>query len=125
MQNVDESAASVYGLSELSADELLLACGYEGLYTFSLHTGESVVRVRIALRGDVRSVAFDAHTNTLLLVVKAADNWQLVSLRRNESEWLEVQRSTSIIEYSYFPFRCATRVCCSETETATGCMCST
>ena len=35
------------------------------------------------------TVAFDAHTVTLLILVTAANKLQLVSLRRNASEWLD------------------------------------
>ena len=48
-------------------------------------------------------VAFDAHIDTLLLLVRGAtgDYFQLVSLRRNASEWLEVQRLHIRIRYQY------------------------
>ena len=39
---------------------------------------------------DVFRVGFGAHTDTLLLLGVVA--WELVSLRRSGSEWLEVQR---------------------------------
>ena len=91
----------VWSMCALSADELLLACGAAGLRALSLHTGQLVAREPTALRDDVWRVAFDAHTDTLLLVVMAANNWQLVSLRdRNASEWLEVQRLNTSISYS-------------------------
>ena len=46
---------------------------------------------------EVYRVAFDAHNKTLLLLVRKAIKRQLVSLRRNASEWFEVHRlNTSI-----------------------------
>ena len=96
MQNLssnDRKSLNVWSLCALSADELLLACGTAGLRSLSLHTGMLAARDPTALQ-NVRRVAFDAHTDTLLLLVQPpiANYWQLVSLRRNASEWLEVQR---------------------------------
>ena len=88
--------ARVRSLCELSANELLLACGVGGLRALSLHTGQLAAHEPTALR-DVWRVAFDAHTNTLLLLLEVAAYLQLVSLRRNASEWLEVQRFNTII----------------------------
>ena len=83
-----------------SADELLFACGDAGLRALSLHTGQLAARESTALQ-NVWQVAFDAHTDTLLLFVRPpnAGNCQLVSLRRNASEWLEVQRLNTSIPY--------------------------
>ena len=77
----------------LSADEILLASGAAGLRAVSLYTAQLAAYEPNAIR-DVYDVAFDAHTDTLLLLVWEAtgNNFQLVSLRRNASEWLEVQR---------------------------------
>ena len=44
-----------------------------------------------SFRDNVRAVAFDAHTDTLLFLVWSGAYYQLVSLRCNASEWLEVQ----------------------------------
>ena len=84
---------SVSSLCALSNDTVLLACPLLGLRALSLHTGHLSARDPAVVM-DVRKVAYEKHTDTLLLVVKiAADNWQLVSLRRkNADEWLEVQR---------------------------------
>ena len=47
-------------------------------------------------------VAYDAHTETLLLLVLGPtyEYYQLVSLRRNASEWIEVQRVNHKYYYS-------------------------
>ena len=93
----------VWDLCALSADEVLLACGAEGLLSVSLHTAQLAAHEFSAIRDFVREVAFDAHTDTLLLLVwapRAGDYYQLVSLRRNSSEWLEVQRLDIKIQHS-------------------------
>ena len=102
LSRTDSEYLIVESLCALSADELLLACFGAGLRAVSLHTGQLVARKPTALRDDVLSVAFDAHTDTLLLVVGAANNWQLVSLRRNASEWLEVQRLNILVPYPIY-----------------------
>ena len=88
-----------------SSEEVLLACGLSGVRTMSLNTGRLSAHEPFNLR-DVWGhwgAAYDAHTDTLLLLVTAENRWQrasLVSLRRNASEWLEVQRlNTEIIYY--------------------------
>ena len=83
----------------LSAEELLLVCGngtMRVLRSVSLRTGLFTGNAT-AIRG-VYKVAFDANTNTLLLAVLPPEDrrGQLVSLRRNGNEWLEMQRSTTI-----------------------------
>ena len=113
----------VLRLCALSADELLLACGDAGLRALSLDTGQLTAREPTALRGDVRRVAFDARTETLLLLVMAANGWQLVSLYRNASEWLEEQRLKTSLSSSV-EMACATRVCCSEAGEWRSCTCS-
>ena len=45
-----------------------------------------------ALRENVRSVAFDERTYTFTRRGGTLKNWQLESLHRNASEWLELQR---------------------------------
>ena len=96
------NAIYVRSLCALSADELLLACGDAGLRALSLHTGELAAREPTVLRY-VWRVAFDAHTNMLLIVQPPANTVQLVSLRRNASEWLEVQRLYNTI-FDEIPF---------------------
>ena len=93
----------VYGMYALSADELLLVCGAAGLHAVSLRTGLFAAAKSSAIR-DVYGVAFDTHTDTVLLVVETPtdDYQQLVSLRRNASEWLEVQRLDTRI-HRYIP----------------------
>ena len=85
-----------FDMCALSADELLLACGAAGLRAVSLHTAQLAAHEFSAIRDDVWRVAFDAHTDTLLLIVwaptYASHYYQLVSLRRNANEWREVQR---------------------------------
>ena len=93
----------VWSLCALSADELLLACGAAGLRALSLHTEQLAAHEPSAL-SHVYSVAFDNHTDTLLLVLwsLAVGNYQLVSLRRNASEWPEVHRlKISLNVYQY------------------------
>lgn len=86
-------------MSALCDDEVLLACGSDGLRVFSLRTAQlsaTVIRDHV----DVRKVAFDAHTDTLLLLVEPSFDeytagrvyWELMSLRRDAGEWREVQR---------------------------------
>ena len=80
-------------MSLLSTDELLLACESAPLRSVSLNTGQIFAQEPIAQRDmSVWRVAFDAHTKTLLLLVYKAKDWQLVSQRRKENTWLEVQR---------------------------------
>ena len=67
----------VWGLCALFNDVLLLACGDAGLRLFSLNSSQLIPHKIIAIQ-DVTIVAFDAHTDTLLLLVKALqiDKWQ-------------------------------------------------
>ena len=94
----------VYDMCALSADEVLLACGPAGLRAVSLHTAQLVAQLEPGAIRVVVRVAFDTHTDTLLLVVRAptGDYYQLVSLRRNASEWLEVQRLGTRIRDNLF-----------------------
>ena len=92
---------SVYSVCALSADELLVSCGYDGLFTLSLRTGLRSALHFKAHENHVRKVAFDTRTGTLILLVSNNNvcKWLLVSLRRksrNASEWLEVQRLETI-----------------------------
>ena len=98
---------TVYHLSALSDDVMLLACGAAGLHALSL-SSNNTSPFGPADIGDVYRVVFDAYTDTLLLLVKPPraaaatgrrDYWQLVSLSREENaEWLEVQRLTTAIQ---------------------------
>ena len=92
LSRIDNEDLHVFDMCALSADEVLLACGPAGLRAVSLHTAQLVAHEPTSIRYVLR-VAFDAHTDTLLLLVLAPPrDHQLVSLRRNASEWLEVQR---------------------------------
>ena len=101
LSRTDNEHLPVFGMCALSADEVLLACGSAGLRAVSLHTAQLAAHKPSAIRY-VYGVAFDAHTDTLLLLVEplAYHYYQLVSLRRNASEWLEVQRFNTRIHYS-------------------------
>ena len=79
----------VWGPCALSNDVMLLACGDADLRLFLLNSSQLYPQKIIAIQDDVTQVAFDAHTDTLLLLVKALqiDKWQLVSLRCNANEW--------------------------------------
>ena len=91
LSRTDTEDLKVYDVCALSADEVLLACG-SGLRVVSLHTAQLVAHEPSAIQY-VWRVAFDAHTDTLLLLVgPPTGEYQLVSMRRNASEWLEVQR---------------------------------
>ena len=97
------------GMCALSADEVLLTFG-DSLRTVSLHTAQLSAHEPI-IQYIVYGVEFDAHTDTLLLLVWPLTNiygnshdydyFQLVSLRRNASEWLEVQRFDTTISGSF------------------------
>ena len=95
----------MYDVCALSADEVLLACGYAGLRAVSLRAVSLHTAQPTTIR-DVYRAAFDTHTDTLLLVVKSpTDEYsQLVSLRRNASEWLEVQHLYTRLAYNTHPY---------------------
>ena len=104
LKRTDNEFLPVYDMYALSADEVLLACGYAGVRALSLHTTQLAAHDPTAIRHVYRA-AFEAHTDTLLLFVKSpTDEYsQLVSLRRNASEWLEVQRlKTSLQAYTQY-----------------------
>ena len=110
LSRIDNEYLYVYGMCALSADKVLLACGAAGLRAVSLHNAQLVAHESSAIRDNVWGVAFDAHTDTLLLLVLdwAGDYYQLVSLRRNASEWREVQRlGTRIRHHSFYIFNIA------------------
>ena len=86
-------------LCALSGDEILLAMGAAGLRALSLRTELLAAHQATAQRYNVRRVAFDAHTDTLLLVVNER---HLLSLRCYGSEWREVQRLASLIPTGYY-----------------------
>ena len=95
----------VWSVCALSDDVLLLACGGLGLRAYSLNSSQLSPHEIVAIP-DVTRVAFDARTDTLLLLVRnlTTDMWQLVSLRRNASQWLEVTRLTTDMHFEgYFP----------------------
>ena len=108
----------------LSAGEVLLAFGAAGLFALTLHTEQLAAFEPTVIQYDVYRVAFDAHTDTLLLLVlppppansNLSNNtdfsmlW-LVSLRRNGSEWLEVHRlNTNLSDYNVKVAACDSRV---------------
>ena len=109
LSRTDTEHLFVFDMCALSAEEVLLACSAAGLRAVSLHNTQLVAHEPSAIRY-VYGVAFEALTDTLLLLVGAPtdDYYQLVSLRRNESEWLEVQRlDTRIRAESYYIFKFA------------------
>ena len=109
LSRTDTEDLWVQRLCAPTADEVLLACGAAGLRAVSLHTAQLAAHEPTDIRY-VQSVAFDAHTDTLLLVViSPTDYLQLVSLRRNASKWLEVQRRDTRI--SSVPLQFAFSVC--------------
>ena len=111
-RNLSTEYLSVHGMCALSADEVLLACGDYRLRVVSLHTAQLAAHEPTAIL-DVWRLAFDAHTDTLLLLVMPpiGDYYQLVSLRRNASEWLELQRlDTSLNSELAYMAVCDSRV---------------
>ena len=104
LSRIDIEYLYVNAMCALSADEVLLSCGIYGLRVVSLHTAQLAAHEPNAIRV-VYGVAFDVHTDTLLLLVwePTNDYYQLVSLRRKASEWLEVQRlDTRIRHHSFY-----------------------
>ena len=105
LSRTDNEDLRVYDMCALTVDEILLSCGRvggaAGLRAVSLRTAQLAAYEPTALQ-NVYRVAFDAHTDTLLVLVGDSTyrSNHLVSLRRNASEWLEVQRLK--IEFSYF-----------------------
>ena len=113
---------------------LLLACGGAGLRPSAL-SDKLFYSLGINVSKEVSGVAFDAQTDTLLLLVedtraKGLVDWHLVSLRERvhkASEWFEVQ-SLSINTsappgaetFHMAEAVCdATHVCCSESTQMT------
>ena len=99
----DAQSSDIWCLCAISDDEVLLACGAASLRAISFRTAKLVDWTTASAIRNVYKVAFDAHTDTLLLLVgqpRAATTinesryYQLVSLRRKEpqSHWLEVYR---------------------------------
>ena len=101
----------VWGLCALSNDVLLLACGSLGLRAYSMNSSQLSPHEIVAI-GDVRGVAFDPRTDTLLLLVpeSTTEKWQLVSLRGNPSNWLELMRVTIDMNVTN-PYRPIIAVC--------------
>ena len=88
----DTNCTHVWSLCALPDDVLLIACGRAGLRAVSLNSTQLSAHKPPTIR-NVYKVAFDKHTDTLLLIVAYNDiMYSLVSLRRNASEWLEVMR---------------------------------
>ena len=112
LRRTDTEYLLVKDMCALSADEVLLACGDAGLRAVSLHTAQLAAHESSAIRDYVRGVAFDAHNDTLLLLVlePTGNYYQLVSLRRNASKWLEVQRLDTRIRRSLYIAVCDSRV---------------
>ena len=84
----------IHDVCAISNDTVLLAYGAAGLREYSLSCKQVLNHASVAIR-DVHRVAFDSATDTLLLLVRQAKNatsWVLVTLRRGESEWIEVNR---------------------------------
>ena len=90
---------------------MLIAAGATGLHALSLRTGQLSAHEPTAIR-NVYKVAFDANTNTLLLLVsntvtraneRSEQCWQLVSLRYNGNEWVEMQRISTQISLNKIP----------------------
>ena len=100
LRRTDSKYLNVSSLCADSAEELLLACGAAGLRALSLHTGQLAAREPTALRDDVRKVPFDAHTVTLLLLLKAANKWRswcrCVATRANGSKC----SASTIVQYT-------------------------
>ena len=107
LRRTDTEYLRVDDMCALSADEVLLACG--DLRAVWLHTAQLVAHESSAIRDDVLGVAFDAHTDTLLLQLSAPtdDYYLLVSLRRNASKWLKVQRLGTRVHRSFNIFNFA------------------
>ena len=107
-----EDQLSVLGMFALSADEVLLACsGRMAMGAVSLHTGQ-LAALDLPFIPFVWGVAFDAQTDTLLLLVSepTVDNFRLVSLSRNAGEWFEVQRLDTRIHNNNNIAMCDSRV---------------
>ena len=112
---------------------MLLACGVAGLRAFALSDKQLFFSLGINVSKEVSGVAFDAQTDTLLLLVKDTRakglvDWHLVSLRERvhkASEWFEVQRlsinksAPPGAETLHMAVCDATHVCCSESAQMT------
>ena len=112
----------VKSISTFSNNEVLLAVDNAALRVLSLVTEQLrfIIARDIAIQ-NVRRVAFDLHTDTLLLLMSDTSKYELVTLRRNASntsEWLQVQRiSTHILVTKYIYIAvCDSRVLLAESE---------
>ena len=96
-RNMTESL-SVSTLLAIS-DDMVLEGDHLCLRAISINSSQLSPHDVVAFR-DVSIMAFDAHTDTLLLLVTEIDSefykWDLLSLRRNASEWIEVQRLPNV-----------------------------
>ena len=81
------------------SDDMVLEGDHLCLRAISINSSQLSPHDVVAFR-DVSIMAFDAHTDTLLLLVTEIDSefykWDLLSLRRNASEWIEVQRLPNV-----------------------------
>ena len=96
----------------------------EDQIALSLHTSQPQLSEHMPagrrIRRYERTVAFDTHTDTLLLGVEYNDHsdhiepirpyWKLVLLSRNRSEWVEVQRLTTSMTRTSDIAVCGSRV---------------
>ena len=98
MTLTDSEYLQVLSLCWISDDELLLAPVDASLRSLSLRTGELTAREPTALK-IVWRVAFDALTDTLLVLTTEANKWELVSLRRSGSQWVQAQRIDACSSY--------------------------
>ena len=99
----------MHDMCALSFDVVLIACGGAGLRALSLRQRPAQSQLYAHALGsigeDIKRVAFDNDTDTLLLFLLQTslkyEEWQLVSLLRNGSQWLEVQHLTTHLTYLY------------------------
>ena len=109
LSSSDGKFLNVNSVCALSDYEVLLAVDDEVPRVLSLDTEESrpfAARDPISIR-NMRRVAFDVHTDTLLLLVNDTNKYKLVTLGRNtsnSSEWFQVERiSTDILVTGHRP----------------------
>ena len=105
MKRSNIESLHVWGLCNLPEEMALLASGLAGLRALSLCTGQLSPKDPCNLK-NVHSVTFDAPTDTLLLAVwiegATGGVYWLVSLRRQQEEWIEVMRIQSEIKHLDF-----------------------
>ena len=125
---IDTKNPYVWSMCALSDDEIMFAVDNAAPHVLSLHTAQwrpLASRDPVDIR-NVYKVAFDAHTDTLLFLMKDANEYKLVTLCRNTSnasEWLQVESiSTNISVISIAPpviAMCDSRVLLVELRRAT------